>query len=171
MRNRIAAQSVITSALTPVLWRPMKEFTLVRNHSDAQSVAKHSEPLVILRNMKERTQMPEWRKEPWWKNPKFGETHSLVWGTIYFTYILNLDKYTMIIDYGIIKTVLIAGITTYNSQTIFYSKFMMLFGHKVLLGKWTKWSIGSLVELALLQSGYWPRKFYMILFANKSIAT
>ena len=66
-----------------------------------------------------------------WRNSYFGVSNHLL-------YILNLDKYAMVIDYGIIKTVLIAGITTYNSQTIFYSKFMMLFGHKVLLGKWTK---------------------------------
>ena len=53
MRNHLAAQSVTRNSQRQVIWRRMRESTLMRNHLAAQSVARHSSSQVIWRDMKE----------------------------------------------------------------------------------------------------------------------
>ena len=54
-KSHLPVHIVTTEALQKVIWRPMKRFTLVVNHSAALSVTTSAQHQVIWRDMKEIT--------------------------------------------------------------------------------------------------------------------
>ena len=55
MRNHSVAQSVTTNATNQVLWRPMKESTMAINHSAAPNVIINAQWKVIWKDIKKYT--------------------------------------------------------------------------------------------------------------------